>query len=277
MKNKIKTLINLIRKERKVPIPIYLDNASLLKNKVALISGGSSGIGLAIAEAFIKSGAKVIIAGRSAEKLAIAKAKLNSANIKQLVLDVTDINSIPQKIEQAVSLFPENQIDILVNSAGAHHLSSFETMKEEEFDKIIATNIKGVFFLSRAIGLYMKEKQIQGNILHISSSSALRPAWGPYQMSKWAIKGFTVGLAEKLQPYGIVVNSLAPGQTATPMLGKDSDKIEDIHNNYAIAGRYIMPQEISNLAVFMVSDMGRMIVGDTFYVTGGSGLITYNG
>lgn len=277
MKSKIKTLINTIRKERKVPIPIYLDNASLLKNKVALISGGSSGIGLTIAEAFIKSGAKVIIAGRSAEKLAIAKAKLNNANIKTLVFDVTDINSIPQKIEEAIYLFPENQIDILVNSAGAHHMSTFETMKEEEFDKIIATNIKGVFFLSRAVGLYMKEKHIQGNILHISSSSALRPAWGPYQMSKWAIKGFTVGLAEKLQPYGIVVNSLAPGQTATPMLGKDSDTIDDISNNYAISGRYIMPQEISNLAVFMVSDMGRMIIGDTFYVTGGSGLITYNG
>lgn len=81
-------------------------------------------------------------------------------------------------------------------------------------------------------------------------------------------------MAEKCQPYGIVVNALAPGQTATPMLGISND---DIYNGYAMAGRYIMPQEIANLAVFMISDMGNMIVGDTFYMTGGSGVVTFNG
>lgn len=118
----------------------------------------------------------------------------------------------------------------------------------------------------------MKEHSIKGHILNLSSSSALRPAWGPYQMSKWAIRGFTLGLAEQLQPYGIVVNAIAPGQTATPMLGKTA--LGDLYNNYALAGRYITPEEVANLAVFMVSDMGNMVVGDTFYITGGSGTIS---
>lgn len=134
------------------------------------------------------------------------------------------------------------------------------------------TNVKGTFFVSQAVGNYMIENRIKGHILNISSSSALRPAWGPYQISKWAIRGFTLGLAEKLQPYGIVVNAIAPGQTATPMLGKDSR--DDIYNDYALAGRYIMPEEVANLAVFMVSGMGNMIVGDSVYMTGGSGTIT---
>lgn len=127
--------------------------------------------------------------------------------------------------------------------------------------------------MCQAMGNYMHEKGIKGHILNLSSSSALRPAWGPYQISKWAIRGLTLGLAEKLQPCGIVVNAIAPGQTATPMLGKTD--CSDISNSYALAGRYIMPEEVANLAVLMVSDMGNMIVGDTFYITGGSGLITF--
>jgi 3-oxoacyl-[acyl-carrier protein] reductase len=188
------------------------------------------------------------------------------------VLNITDTNTIYEKIRKAAKKFEKNSIDILVNSAGTHHTSSFDNMDESEFDKIIETNVKGTFFMCQQMGKYMKENGIKGHILNLSSSSALRPAWGPYQMSKWAIRGFTLGLAEQLQPYGIVVNAIAPGQTATPMLGKISSG--DLFNDYALAGRYITPEEVANLAVFMVSDMGNMIVGDTFYITGGSGTIS---
>lgn len=105
----------------------------------------------------------------------------------------------------------------------------------------------------------------------MTSSSALRPAWTPYQMSKWAVRGLTLGLADALLPHGIVVNAIAPGPVATPMLGKcEGDSIE---NPQGPCGRYAMPSEIANLAVFMVSGMGDLIVGDTFYMTGGSGTI----
>ena len=94
-------------------------------------------------------------------------------------------------------------------------------------------------------------------------------------MSKWAITGLTKGLARRFYKKGIIVNAIAPGQTATPMM--DVDKNEDISNSYAFAGRYVMPEEIATLATMMVSSMGDMIVGDTYYMTGGSGVVTFEG
>lgn len=273
IKQCIKGILTTLRTPNKEILPILTPTGvdQLLLGKVALITGGSSGIGFAIAQAFQNCGCKVIIAGSNETKLSTALDKLKGS-AKGIVIDIKDIASIPSKLKEAAGLFEENKIDILVNSAGVHHTLSFETMNEEEYDKIMDTNVKGTFFISQAMGLFMIEQGIKGHILNISSSSALRPAWGPYQMSKWAIRGLTLGLAEKLQPYGIVVNAIAPGQTATPMLNKTD--LGNIYNGYALSGRYIMPEEIANLAVFMVSDMGNMIIGDTFYMTGGSGTIS---
>ena len=181
-----------------------------------------------------------------------------------------------QDLKFPISLTPKDLIEFAIKLSNSENKRAEieEGIKAFEIDKIMNTNVKGTFFMCQKVVEHMKKNGIKGHILNISSSSALRPAWGPYQMSKWAIAGFTKGLAEKCQPYGIVVNALAPGQTATPMLGISND---DIYNGYAMAGRYIMPQEIANLAVFMISDMGNMIVGDTFYMTGGSGVVTFNG
>ena len=273
IKSKVKKLIRKILPPKKEILPIIVptQNQDLLKGKIALITGGSSGIGLAIAKAFVSCGAKVIIAGTNEGKLSNALKQVEH-NACSLVLNILDVDGIPEKIAQAVQMFDEKRIDILVNSAGAHHKLSFDNMTEDEFDTIMDTNVKGTFFVCQAMAKYMKQNGIKGHILNLSSSSALRPAWGPYQMSKWAIRGFTLGLAEQLQPYGIVVNAIAPGQTATPMLGKTASG--DLYNDYALAGRYITPEEVANLAVFMVSDMGNMVIGDTFYITGGSGTVS---
>lgn len=118
----------------------------------------------------------------------------------------------------------------------------------------------------------MIENHIKGHILDVTSLSALRPAWTPYQMSEWAVRGFTLGLADVFWLYGIIVNAIAPGLTATPMLG--NDKVESLYLGQCPAGRYAHPTEIGFLAVLMVSDLGNMIVGDTFYMTGGSGTIS---
>ena len=182
---------------------------------------------------------------------------------------------MPEKVKTAAAMFPENRIDILVNSAGVVSHSDFLDMSEQEYDSIMDINAKGTFFMSQATAKYMIENRIKGHILNVTSSSALRPAWTPYQMSKWAVRGFTLGAADKLLPYGIVVNAIAPGPTATPMLGKNEG--DSIYNATCPAGRFAMPSEIAALATFMVSDMGDMIVGDTFYMTGGSGTITLHG
>ena len=180
---------------------------------------------------------------------------------------------MPARIRSAAELFPENRIDILVNCAGVINHSRFEEISEEEYDSIMDINTKGTFFMCQAMGKFMIDRHIKGHILNVSSSSALRPAWTPYQMSKWAVRGFTLGLADTLLPYGIIVNAIAPGPVATKMLGKS--ETDNIDNPSCPIGRYALPGEIASLATFMVSDLGDMIVGDTFYMTGGSGTIRY--
>lgn len=189
-----------------------------------------------------------------------------------IVLNVLDVKSMPDKVRSAAIIFPENRIDILVNSAGLVAHADFARMTEAEYDGIMDVNAKGTYFMSQAVSQLMIEKKMKGHILNVTSSSALRPAWTPYQMSKWAVRGLTLGLADVLLPYGIIVNAIAPGPVATPMLGKtEGDYIGMIDQP---SGRYAMPSEIASLAVFMVSDMGNLIVGDTYYMTGGSGTIS---
>lgn len=263
----------LFKSEKMIPIPAPINTTELLKDKVALITGGSGGIGLAIAESFLKSGAKVIIAGTSEKKLQDGLRKLDGgANASAIAIDVTDVDALPAKTHEAAQLFLENRIDILVNSAGVVNCHDFLEMSGEEYDRIMDTNAKGTFFMSQAVAKYMIENHVKGHILNLASSSSLRPAWTPYHMSKWAVRGLTLGMADRLLPYGIVVNAIAPGPVATPMLGKHEG--DSIYNATCPAGRYAMPSEIAALATFMVSDMGNMIVGDTFFMTGGGGTIT---
>ena len=270
LKKTIKRIVRLLRKRELVPIIVPTANNELLKNKIALITGGSSGIGLAIATRFIESGAKVIITGTNEKKLRDAVDKLGT-NATYVVFNVTDTKAIDQNVQKSIDAFPEKRIDILVNCAGVAGKEKFGSVSEDEFDRIIDTNLKGTFFVSQSVCNYMVENKIRGHILNISSSSALRPAWTPYQIAKWGINGFTKGLADAMIPYGIVVNAIGPGQTATPMLSRDESTL---YHESCPAGRYSTPEEIANLAAFMVSSMADMVVGDTFYITGGSGTIS---
>ena len=218
----------------------------------------------------------MILVGTNEQKLIQAVERISNKenSVRHIVIDVTDISLLNRKVREAATLFEENEIDILVNSAGLVAHNDFMHMDEVEYDRIMDTNAKGTFFMSQVVSQLMIEKNTKGHILNVTSSSALRPAWTPYQMSKWAIRGFTMGLADTLLPYGIIVNAIAPGPTATPMLNKNAG--DSIYNGTNYSGRYIMPSEIASLAVFMVSRAGDMIVGDTFYMTGGSGTITYH-
>lgn len=275
-KKLIKKILKLLRGKEKVPIPKPVNVQRLLEGRVALITGGSGGIGFAIAKAFLDSGCKVIIAGTNENKLKKCVEQLAGEEYKDyceyIVLNVLDIKSMPYKVKCAAQKFPENRIDILINSAGINGLLDYEHMTEDEYDTIMDVNVKGTYFMSQAVSQFMREKDIHGHILNISSSSALRPASTPYCLSKWAVRGMTLGMADILLPYGIVVNAIAPGPVATSMLGKREG--DSIDNPDTISGRFAMPSEIASLAVFMVSDLGDLIVGDTYYITGGSGLLS---
>ena len=274
VKNVIKTLFMMAKEKQIYPVIVPTDKDKLLYGKVALITGGSSGIGLAIAKAFLASGAKVIISGSNQERLdkAINLISSGGGDAKSILIDVRNTKLLPEKIETASSLFEENRIDILVNSAGVVAKHDFWNTDSAEYENIMDTNAKGTFFMSQAVGKQMIQKNIHGHILNVTSSSALRPAWTPYQMSKWTVKGLTLGLADMMIPYGIVVNAIAPGPTATPMLSKHEG--DSIYEPFTPSKRYSTPEELASLAVFMVSGAGNMIVGDTVYMTGGSGTIT---
>lgn len=286
LKNKIKQIARFILHNvpsKKVNIQfVNLSPNELLKDRAALITGGTSGIGFHIAKAFLHSGASVIITSRSEDRLEQSCTKLREGGLYDnrvlgIVMDNTRTDIFEKCFNEALvglrNLKGVNVIDILVNNAGVLG-ASIPNATESEFDKVINTNLKGVFFLSQLFGKYLKANKIEGNILNIGSSSCLRPASSAYTISKWGIRGFTLGLAKSLAPYGITVNGIAPGPTATPMLLKDD--INNIANRTNPIGRYALPEEIANMAVILVSPIGKTIVGDMIYMTGGAGLITFD-
>ncbi len=255
---------------------VTLHPNELLKGRVALITGGTDGIGFAIAKAFLNSGATVIITGRKKERLKNAFNKLqndlqDSKRIHYIVLDNTNVSSFEERFLYAQHLVEGHYIDILVNNAGVLG-GDIKNTTEEEYDLVLNTNLKGTFFLSQMIGKYMKENKIEGNILNIASSSSLRPASSAYTLTKWGVRGLTLGLAKSFIPYGIVVNGVAPGPTATSMIMKDKSK--GIGNDRVPMGRLTTAEEIANMTVFLTSGMGRSVVGDIVYMTGGAGTIT---
>lgn len=264
--NRIK---NRIMKKKIVPIKCSVENGNILSGKTALICGGCGDIGKAIAKEFLKQGCCVIISGTNAERLKKVCAEINNNNY--IVMDLNNISSLDSSIVEA-SHTVGRKIDILVNASGIGGSFKFGQVSEYEWDNVMNINIKGAYFLCQSVGNYMIKNNIKGHILNISSASSLRPAWTPYQISKWALKGFTIGLADKLLPHGIIVNSIAPGPVATKMLGKDSSNSIEMPNQPS--GRYALPEEIASLAAYMVSDLGDLIVGDTFYISGGSGILS---
>lgn len=207
------------------------------------------------------------------KKLSVIDDKLSIIGIK---LDNTQVDTFEEtfmKILEKVEEKGISYVDILVNNAGVNY-KGMPNVIEEEYDIVLDTNLKGVFFLSQMFGKYLVKNKIQGNILNVASASSLRPADSAYTVSKWGVRGLTLGLAKSLAKYGITVNGIAPGPTATPMM--IHEKTDDMYLDRLPLGRYIMPEEISNMAVMLVSNMGKSIMGDIVYMTGGAGVLTYD-
>lgn len=262
--------IQAFKSEKYIPI-INTCDTNLLNGKVTLITGGSGGIGSSIANTFVKSGGHVIIAGTNKIKLQKITSEL-SDEAAYVIIDLRSMESIVSGVEQAINCW--GRIDILVNAAGIHSqkvFNNFLEVDEKDYDSILDINLKGIYFVTQTVAKYMVKNHIRGHILNISSSTATEPAWSPYRLSKWGIRGLTLGFAQQLQKYGIIVNAIAPGSTATNLLGfKEGDSIYSKDNNNH---RLILPSEIAQYAKMMVSDLGNMIVGDTLYISGGRGVV----
>ena len=273
LKSNIKNLIKMTQEKQLIPVEHVVDKDKMLKDKVAVIIGGSGGIGLAIARSFAESGCKIILCGTNKKKLGKCQENfVEQENVKTMVFNIADAKSIRDNVEKVVQLF--GKVDIVVNSAGVHTENvRFDTMAPEEFDRVININLRGPFFVCQAFAEYMMEAKStdKKHILLVSSSRGSEPAWSPYGISKWALNGLTQGLAQTLLPYGIIVNAIAPGSTATELIGvKEGDSITTGENR---VGRLAMPNEVANLAKLLVSPAGDMIVGETVHISGGRGVI----
>lgn len=198
-------------------------------------------------------------------------SKLSSENAAGIVIDYNFPLSFSDKVSEAVSIF--GKIDIFISSSGIHTDRDgldFMNISLEEWDSIIGINLRGTFFFCQTVANYMIKSKIKGHILLISSQSALEPSWSPYRLSKLGISGITRGLAQRLIPYGIVVNGIGPGPTATSMQ-KDYTG-GSIYTCLNPIERYTMPDEVAEFAKMMVSDLGNTIIGDTLYMSGGRGI-----
>ena len=270
IKSIVKRTINLFKEKEIVPIQHNVDANQILKGQIALITGGSGGIGFAIAKKFIQSGCRVIIAGTKEDKLKTCADELG-IDCAYIILDLYNVSSFSDKIKEAELKF--GNISILVNCAGIHiprNDLAFLNIDEYEYDAIMDLNLKGTYFFSQNLAKRMIEEEIKGHILMISSQSGLEPAWSPYRLSKWGIKALTEGLGQSLLNYGITVNGIGPGPTATSM--QPYKKGNSIYTNQNPIMRYTMPEEIAEYAVLLTSSLGDTIIGDTLYMSGGRGI-----
>lgn len=250
-----------------------INNGEILKDKKILITGGSSGIGLCIAKKCIKEGAKVVITGRSEKKLDLAIKNHHCTNIKKLRWDVSQISEMKNGINKAKDLLG-GEIDILINNAGIVEATDFANVTEEVWDNIYATNSKGMFFLTQLIcnEWVKKNKYTIKKVLNISSQGGFVGATSPYRMTKWDVAGLTQGLGIKLAPSGIIVNGIAPGIIATSMQKKCLNQKENVFSPRNPIGRFALPEEIAELACFLLSDASNFIVGQTIVCDGGFSL-----
>lgn len=263
-----RNIASAIKIKNVVPIYKVVPQNREFNGKVALITGGTGGIGKEVAKVLLESGCNVIIAGSKNESVSATLDEIKNDHAKGIVIDFSRINEFKDKIESAISLF--GKIDIYINCVGVHtNNANFWNITENEYSRVMNLNLKSEFFMCQAIAKYMKEHNINGNILLVSSTRGFEPAWSPYGISKWGSNGLIKGLAKILAPFGITVNGIAPGTTATSLVGAEKGKT--IYTEENMSGRYIMPLEVAQLAKYLVSPACKMINGEIITISGGRG------
>ncbi len=242
-----------------------------LQDKVAIITGGSRGIGFAIAEKFLLEGAKVIITASSEASARKAVSKLKEkypdAVVEGIAPNLASLDSVKEAFDNVAKKY--GSIDILVNNAGMSDSTPFTDYTEEIFDKVMDLNMKGVFNASKAASDYMIA-QNAGVILSTSSMVSIsgQPGGFAYPASKFAVNGFTISLARELGPKGIRVNAVAPGIIETDMMkAVPKEVIEPLIARVPLK-RLGQPEDVANAFVFLASDDASYISGVILSVDG---------
>ena len=243
----------------------------MLDGKVAVVTGGTRGIGFATVEKFLENGAKVFLLGSKKESVDNAIDKLKSINDDYEVdgdyPNLCDLASVEKTFNHIVEKY--GKIDILVNNAGMSAMDKIYDYKEENFKKIIDLNVNAVFNCSRAVVDYMK-KNGGGVILNTSSMVSIygQPSGCGYPASKFAVNGLTKSLARELGKDNIRVNAVAPGVTLTDMMKDVPDSVIEPIIKEIPLGRIGTPEDIANAFLFLASDMASYITGVILSVDG---------
>ena len=242
-----------------------------LNNKVAIITGGSRGIGFATAEKFLQEGATVILTASSQASADKAVAKLQEKypdrTVAGIAPNLSDLESVRNAFREVIDRF--GHVDILVNNAGVSESTPFQQYTEETFDKVMDLNVKGVFNATRAIVDTMVAHG-SGVILNTSSMVSItgQPSGFAYPASKFAVNGLTVSLARELGPKGIRVNAVAPGIIETDMMKAVPKEIIDPMIARVPLRRLGQPEDIANAFLFLASEEASYITGVILSVDG---------
>jgi glucose 1-dehydrogenase len=246
-----------------------------LENKVAIVTGGAHGIGLAIARRYVAEGAKVVIADVDAAAGEAAAKAIDAKRYSFVRADVGDKGDADRLVEETLRRF--DGLDVLVNNAGIVHGADFLDIEEADFDRVLRVNLKGAFLVGQAAARRMvaqvKAGKPPGAIINMSSINAMVaiPNQVPYCVSKGGLAQLTKVMALSLAPYGVRANAIGPGSIMTDILkavGTDREAKRRILSRTPL-GRIGEPEEIAAIAVFLACQDSSYITGQTVYADGG--------
>lgn len=242
-----------------------------LAGKVALVTGGSQGIGESIAKALAAAGAHVVVAARSEEKVTSVAQAIAAAggSAESLRLDVADPASVAAAFKAVVE--KHGKLDVLVNNAGITDDGLILRMSKDSWDRVIATDLTGVFLCAQEAAKTMLKKRVAGRIVNITSVVGLmgNPGQTNYAAAKAGVVGFTKALAREIGSRGITVNAVAPGYIGTTMTD-----VLDEEQKKALVGRIVLGRlgtgdDVAGAVVFLASDAAAYVTGTTLNVSGG--------
>ena len=245
-----------------------------LTGKTALVTGASGGIGEGIARAFHAAGASVAISGRKVDVLEALAKDLGGERVHVVPCDLAERAQVGKLIDEAVAKL--GRLDILVNNAGLTKDNLFMVMKDEQWDAVIAVNLTSAFMLCRAASRHMvRNKSGYGRIINISSVSGVfgNPGQGNYAAAKSGMIGMTKSLAREVASRGITANCIAPGFIATPMTDVLNDKQKGEIAEMIPAKRFGSVTDIAAGALYLASNEGGYITGQTLHINGGMAMV----
>ena len=241
-----------------------------LQGQVAVVTGAARGIGLAIAQRFVKEGAKVVLADRLVAEVEAEAAQLGASALA-VPTDVGDSGEVHRLVARTVERF--GRLDCMVANAAVQAEIPFLDLTEEEFDRVIRVNLKGAFLCGQTAARHMVQTGTRGTIINMSSVNAVvaHPVLVHYAASKGGISMLTKGMAVSLAPHGIRVNGIGPGTINTP-INANFFSMPGMIDRFLMRtplGRIAEADEIASVAVFLASDEASYVTGTTIYADGG--------